>query len=102
MFPRRVKAMPVALPERREARRALSTREVEVLRLLSGPLSLRDIGQELHISHQTVKNHAKPSPQTRHFLTPEAVALGRKLGLLSLLALTRPDRRITLELPRSG
>ena len=38
---------------------ALSEREVTVLRLLSGPLSERDIGRELYLSHNTVHSHVR-------------------------------------------
>jgi LuxR family maltose regulon positive regulatory protein len=63
---------------------ALTTREAELLRRLSGPLSLGEIGQELYISHDMVKSHAeaiyrKLGVSSRR----EAVTLSRKLGLLS-------------------
>ena len=65
----------------------LSAREVEVLRLLSGPLSLRDIGKELFISHDTVKSHVKAIYHKLGVSSrKEAVALSRKLGLF-------PDRQ---------
>ena len=38
---------------------ALSQRELTVLRLLVGPLSLREIGDELFLSHNTMKTHAR-------------------------------------------
>jgi LuxR family maltose regulon positive regulatory protein len=37
----------------------LTEREVTVLRLLRGTLSLREIGQELHLSPNTVKTHTR-------------------------------------------
>jgi ATP/maltotriose-dependent transcriptional regulator MalT len=37
----------------------LSARELGVLRMLSGPLSERDIGRELYLSHNTVHSHTK-------------------------------------------
>jgi LuxR family transcriptional regulator, maltose regulon positive regulatory protein len=62
---------------------ALSARELEVLRLLSGPQSLRDIGQALYVSHETVKSHAKAIYHKLGVSSrTEAVALGRRLGLL--------------------
>ena len=62
---------------------ALSAREVDVLRLLSGPESLRDIGQALYISHDTVKSHAKAIYRKLGVSSrTEAVALSRRLGLL--------------------
>jgi LuxR family maltose regulon positive regulatory protein len=45
----------------------LTEREAAVLALLRGPLSLREIGQELHVSRNTVKTHTQ--------------ALYRKLGV---------------------
>jgi LuxR family transcriptional regulator, maltose regulon positive regulatory protein len=46
----------------------LSPREVDVLRLLSAPLTQRDISQALYISKDTAKSHAR--------------AIHRKLGLI--------------------
>jgi LuxR family maltose regulon positive regulatory protein len=37
----------------------LTDREIAVLRLLSGPLSLREIGQALDLSHNTIKTHTR-------------------------------------------
>jgi LuxR family maltose regulon positive regulatory protein len=37
----------------------LSERELAVLRMLAGPLSLREIGSELFISHNTIKTHVR-------------------------------------------
>ena len=37
----------------------LSQRELRVLRLLQGPLSERDIGRELYLSHNTIDSHTK-------------------------------------------
>jgi len=37
----------------------LTQREIEVLHLLRGPLFLREIAAELHISPDTVKSHAR-------------------------------------------
>jgi len=67
-----------------EARTAepLTEREAAVLRLLAGTLSLREIGNELYVSANTVKTHTqaiyrKLGVSTRH----EAVAQGKRLGL---------------------
>jgi LuxR family maltose regulon positive regulatory protein len=50
--------------------------------LLCGPLSLRDIGKELFISHETVKSHVKAIYHKLGVSSrKEAVALSRKLGL---------------------
>jgi len=38
---------------------ALSERELFVLRALAGPLSQRDIGRELYLSHHTIRSHTK-------------------------------------------
>jgi ATP/maltotriose-dependent transcriptional regulator MalT len=61
----------------------LSSREVDVLRLLPSDLSLREIGDALYVSHNTVKTHAqriyrKLGADTR----AEAVARARELRLL--------------------
>jgi LuxR family maltose regulon positive regulatory protein len=67
-----------------EARTAepLTEREVTVLRLLGGTLSLREIGNELYVSANTVKTHTqaiyrKLGVSTRY----DAVAQGKRLGL---------------------
>ena len=54
-----------------------------MLRLLRGSLSMREIGQELYLSQNTVKTHAraiyrKLGVSSRH----EAVARGRQAGIL--------------------
>lgn len=61
----------------------LTEREIAVLRLLRGTLSLREIGQELFVSPNTVKTHAqavyrKLGVSTRH----DAIRRGRELGIL--------------------
>jgi len=61
----------------------LSARELEVLRLLPSEMSLREIGNALYVSHNTVKTHAgriyrKLGADTR----AEAVARARELRLL--------------------
>jgi ATP/maltotriose-dependent transcriptional regulator MalT len=60
----------------------LTEREVAVLHLLAGTLSLREIGHELYVSANTVKTHTqaiyrKLGVSTRH----DAVAQGRRLGI---------------------
>jgi len=74
----------LAEPERAAGEgKALSERELTVLRLLATDLSQRDIGSELYLSLNTVKTHAR-----RIFVKlgvssrDEAVARGRELGLL--------------------
>ena len=54
-----------------------------MLHLLQGTLSLREIGQELHLSPNTIKTHAqaiyrKLGVSTRH----DAVERGRQVGRL--------------------
>ena len=60
----------------------LTTREVAVLRLLGGTLSLREIGQELFVSSNTIKTHTqaiyrKLGVSTRR----DAVQQGRHQGI---------------------
>jgi len=61
----------------------LTKREVTVLRLLQGTLSLREIGQELYLSPNTVKTHTRAAYRklgvsTRH----DAVARAQETGVL--------------------
>ena len=61
----------------------LTEREMAVLRLLRGSLSLREISQELYVSPNTVKTHAqaiyrKLGVSSRH----DAVLRGREAGVL--------------------
>jgi len=61
----------------------ITEREQEVLRLLQGTLSLRDIGRELYVSPNTIKTHTralyrKLGASDRQ----DAVAKGRELGLM--------------------
>ena len=61
----------------------LTTREVAVLRLLAGTLSLREIGQELYVSSNTIKTHTqaiyrKLGVSTRR----DAIQQGRHRGIL--------------------
>jgi LuxR family transcriptional regulator, maltose regulon positive regulatory protein len=61
----------------------LTEREVAVLRLLGGTLSLREIGHELHLSQNTIKTHTqaiyrKLGVSTRH----GAIEKGREIGVL--------------------
>ena len=62
----------------------LTEREAAVLRLLGGSLSLREIGQELYVSANTVKTHTqaiyrKLGVSTRR----DAVEQGRQVGILA-------------------
>ncbi|MGP7995787.1 MAG: LuxR C-terminal-related transcriptional regulator [Streptosporangiaceae bacterium] len=71
-------------PERRPGLEdSLTGREEDVLRLLRGTLSLREISQQLYVSPNTVKTHAqaiyrKLGVSSRH----EAVQRGRDIGVL--------------------
>jgi LuxR family transcriptional regulator, maltose regulon positive regulatory protein len=62
---------------------SLTERELAVLRLLRGTLSLRQIGQELYVSPNTIKTHVqaiyrKLGVSARH----DAVERGRDIGIL--------------------
>ena len=81
----RLEALEQQLTSRRRAvpsAEALTDREAAVLRLLRGTMSLRDIGQEMFISPNTVKTHTqaiyrKLGVSTRR----EAVDRAKHLGL---------------------
>jgi LuxR family transcriptional regulator, maltose regulon positive regulatory protein len=60
----------------------LTEREIAVLHLLGGSLSLREIGQELFVSANTVKTHTQAIYRKLGVSTrTEAVAHGRELGI---------------------
>ena len=62
----------------------LSERELAVLRLLSSQLSLREIGNELYVSQNTVKTHTRNIyAKLRVSSRQQAVRRARELGLLS-------------------
>jgi LuxR family maltose regulon positive regulatory protein len=72
---------PSTRPGRKET--ALSARELTILRALAGPLSQRDIGRELYLSHNTIHSHTrsiyrKVGASSR----AEAVQLARERGLI--------------------
>jgi LuxR family maltose regulon positive regulatory protein len=59
----------------------LTERETAVLRLLPRPLSVREIGRELHVSRNTVKSHLRAIYRKLGVTTrDEAVARGREVG----------------------
>jgi LuxR family maltose regulon positive regulatory protein len=61
----------------------LSERELSVLRLLSGPMTLREIGSTLYISLNTVKTHARSIYRKLGVSTrAEAVSRARELELV--------------------
>jgi len=62
----------------------LSERELAVLRLLSSQLSLREIGNELYVSLNTIKTHTRNIySKLRVGSRDQAVVRARQLGLLS-------------------
>jgi LuxR family maltose regulon positive regulatory protein len=76
---RRIQA-PAPVPTGSEQ---LSIRELDVLQLLSGPLSQPDIGRELYISRDTVKSHVKSIYRKLGVSSRrDAVDIGRGLGLI--------------------
>ena len=78
---RRLDALEQA-PQKQGRETDLSGRELVVLRMLRGPLSERDIGRELYLSHNTIHTHTK--------------SIYRKLGVSSRVQAVR--RAVTLGL----
>lgn len=63
---------------------ALTSRQLEVLNLLAGGKSAKEIGQQLYLSEATVRNHIRALLQSLGVHSQlEALARARKLGLLS-------------------
>jgi LuxR family maltose regulon positive regulatory protein len=61
----------------------LTERELAVLRLLPGTLSLREIAEELYVSLNTVKTHVQAIYRKLGVSTrDEAVSRGREIGML--------------------
>jgi LuxR family maltose regulon positive regulatory protein len=61
----------------------LTEREVAVLRLLRGTLSLREIGQQLFLSRNTIKTHTRAIYRKLGAATRlDAIARGRDVGVL--------------------
>lgn len=61
----------------------LTERELEVLRLLRGTLSLREIGRELYLSPNTIKSHARAVYRKLEVSgRQDAVERARELGLM--------------------
>jgi LuxR family transcriptional regulator, maltose regulon positive regulatory protein len=87
VLPQRLRAATqrhdVAEHQMAEPSELLSAREVDVLRLLSGPLSQRAIGDALFISRDTVKSHTKALYRKLGVSSrEEAAVLARRLGLI--------------------
>jgi LuxR family transcriptional regulator, maltose regulon positive regulatory protein len=60
VLPERLEALRPSRPSRRRAATPeLTERERAVLRMLNGPLSEREIGRELYLSHNTIHSHTK-------------------------------------------
>ena len=63
--------------------RPLTERERDVLRMLQGTLSLREIGRELYLSQNTIKSHTRMLYRKLDVSDrQDAVARGRELGLI--------------------
>ena len=61
----------------------LTEREKTVLRLLRGTLSLRQIGQELYLSPNTVKTHTQAAYRKLGVSTrQDAIARAHEIGVL--------------------
>jgi LuxR family maltose regulon positive regulatory protein len=72
-----------ARPAAKDLAEPLTEREEAVLRLLRGPLSLREIGQELFLSANTIKTHTRAIYRKLGVGTrAEAVERGHEAGLL--------------------
>ena len=72
-----------ARPAGKDLAEPLTEREEAVLRLLRGPLSLREIGQELFLSTNTIKTHTRAIYRKLGVSTrTEAVERGYETGLL--------------------
>ena len=63
--------------------RTLSARELVILRMLGGPLSERDIGRELYLSHNTIHSHTRSIYRKLGASSrAEALAHARERGLI--------------------
>ncbi len=86
--PRAVADRLAALERRSRNRRrtidgALSDRELVILRMLNGPLSERDIGRELYLSHNTIHSHTQSIYRKLGASSRvEALEQARELGLI--------------------
>ena len=74
---------PGSVPAAADGADELSERELAVLRLLSSRLSLREIGNELYVSLNTIKTHTRNVyAKLRVGSRQQAVIRARELGLL--------------------
>jgi LuxR family transcriptional regulator, maltose regulon positive regulatory protein len=86
---------PVSAPTVVQGADELSEREVAVLRLLSSQLSLREIGNELYVSLNTIKTHTRNIyAKLRVSSREEALVRARELGLLKPSQLGQRPRTI--------
>jgi ATP/maltotriose-dependent transcriptional regulator MalT len=70
-------------PRARRREAELSERELVVLRMLSGPLSERDMGRELYLSHNTIHSHTRSIYQKLGVSSRrQAVQRAAQLGIL--------------------
>lgn len=66
------------------ARRPLSNREVQVLRLVAAGYTRFEIGEQLHITERTVRTHVSRLLAAMCAVNaPHAVAIGFREGILS-------------------
>ncbi len=78
----RLDGLTATSPRLAAAREALTQREAAVLRLLRGTLSLREIGQQLYVSQNTVKTHTRAIYRKLGVSTrQQAVAALKEMGL---------------------
>ena len=84
ILPERLKALrPSPRSRRRNSTPELTERERAVLRMLNGPLSEREIGRELYLSHNTIHSHTKSIYRKLGASSrPEAVKLARTLAII--------------------
>ena len=84
VWPERVAALERPPQTRRRTEGGdLSARELAILRMLGGPLSERDIGRELYLSHNTIHSHTRSIYRKLGASSrSEALAHARELGLI--------------------
>lgn len=83
----RLRTGPRAEPTGEGRALGLTDREMTVLRLLRGTMSLAEIAQELQLSSNTIKTHTRAIYRKLAVSTrPAAVTRGRELGLLLIAA----------------
>jgi GAF domain-containing protein len=74
----------VVSPANRRAAPALTPRQLEILRLLSRGVSAKGIGEELHLSQATIRNHINALLRAFNAHSQlEALARAREVGILA-------------------